>query len=133
MDSGCSQTNHRHGNTTSNTITVVTVSIQKFSLPMETMVIAMETYHNDGKPLLDDQQTLKNEGFYRKHTVSDYIATLGGCVTMMLNDRCLCVVMRRTIRDRSGRARCVRSSIVMPTLSSYTSQYRPHRMVRGCV
>ncbi len=35
------------------------------------MVVAVETYHNDGKPLLDDKQTLKNEGFYRKHTVSE--------------------------------------------------------------
>lgn len=34
------------------------------------MNIALETYQNEGKQLTSVGQTLKSEGFYRKHTVS---------------------------------------------------------------
>lgn len=33
------------------------------------MNVALETYQNEGKHLNSDMQTLKSEGFYRKHTV----------------------------------------------------------------
>ena len=49
---------------------------QYFSLDSSTMTLALETYQYEGKPLTNLTQTLKNEGFYRKHTVSSSIAKM---------------------------------------------------------
>ena len=46
-------------------------SFQKFSLPVETMNLALETYQNEGRHLAMPTNLLKNENFFRKHSVSE--------------------------------------------------------------
>ena len=41
------------------------------NLSVSTMNLALETYQNEGKHLAVSTNLLKNENFYRKHTVSD--------------------------------------------------------------
>ena len=43
--------------------------LQMFSLDITTMRVALETYQSEGKYLCHLDQTLKSEGFYKKHTV----------------------------------------------------------------
>ena len=43
---------------------------QRYGLNESTMNLALETYNNDGKHLTNPNAFLKNEGFYRRHTVS---------------------------------------------------------------
>ena len=43
---------------------------QHFELDSSIMNIALETYQSEGKQLTSVGQTLKSEGFFRKHTVS---------------------------------------------------------------
>ena len=53
---------------------------QQFSLDAEVMNLALETYQNEGKQLNNPTQTLKSEGFYRKHTVSGCLwQSFGSC------------------------------------------------------
>ena len=47
------------------------LSFQKFSLPVETMNLALETYQNEGRHLAMPTNLLKNENFFRKHSVSE--------------------------------------------------------------
>ena len=47
----------------------VCLSVQKLHLDPEVMNLAIETYQSEGRHLPQPQQFLKNEGFYRKHTV----------------------------------------------------------------
>jgi len=46
------------------------------------MRVALETYQSEGRHLADPQQLLKNEGFYRKHTVRVCmdVVCVGGCM-----------------------------------------------------
>ena len=43
--------------------------LQMFSLDITMMCVALETYQSEGKYLCHLDQTLKSEGFYKKHTV----------------------------------------------------------------
>ena len=45
---------------------------QRYGLSEATMNLALETYNNDGKHLTNPNSLLKNEGFYRRHTVIIY-------------------------------------------------------------
>ena len=42
---------------------------QRYGLNESAMNLALETYNNDGKHLTNPNILLKNEGFYRRHTV----------------------------------------------------------------
>lgn len=46
------------------------------------MTLALETYQNEGKHLSSPSQTLKNEGFYRKHTVRCIFFNYGGLLIL---------------------------------------------------
>ena len=61
--------------------------LQHCGLAADVMVVAIETYQNEGKPLEPPEQTLKSEGFYnRKHTVGLFF------FNEVVNDVCLCSV-----------------------------------------
>jgi ubiquitin carboxyl-terminal hydrolase 47 len=45
---------------------------QRYDLSESTMNLALETYNNDGKHLTNPNILLKNEGFYRRHTVCQF-------------------------------------------------------------
>ena len=45
-------------------------TLQNFGLVSSVMRLALEIYQNEEKPLCNLEHTLKNEGLYRKHTVS---------------------------------------------------------------
>lgn len=72
---------------------------QEFDLDTSVMRLALETYQNEGKPLCNLEQTLKNEGFYRKHTVCWLESVLCVVITLCCCCRCLCAVMLRTLRE----------------------------------
>jgi hypothetical protein len=83
-----------------------TCFVQRFGLNAGEMNLALETYQNEGKLLDSPTSTLKNEGFYRKHTVSPSSVCSGLGVLQSLYlpslNRCLCVVMLKILRERSS-------------------------------
>ena len=65
------------------------------------MSLALETYQNEGKHLSHSEQTLKSEGFYRKHTVSSCKVMFRYLLSGVFLCRCLCVVIKMIITEIS--------------------------------
>ena len=57
------------------------------------MRVALETYQSEGRHLAEPQQLLKNEGFYRKHTVQRVCV----CVCVCVCERDWCLVWGATV------------------------------------